>query len=250
MYMREYKAMYTREEILNEIKRTAKENGGKPLGRTRFSKETEIGSYELGRYWEKYGDAVIEAGFIPNLPWTKYPEGVLEERMILLIRKLGKYPTMNKMRIEQIDNPDFPYHAIRKRQLGFVRDLVRYCEKKPGLDDILQICQPKLEEFDEKEKEKDDVTNNSSSSVGEVYLFKFGKYCKVGYSNDPVRRGKEIRLELPEAVELIHSIKTDDPKGVEQYWHKRFESKRGKESEFFRLNSQDIKAFKRWKKIF
>ncbi len=32
--------MTTKEEILNEIKRTAKENEGKPLGLSRFQKET------------------------------------------------------------------------------------------------------------------------------------------------------------------------------------------------------------------
>jgi len=182
------------------------------------------------------------------LPWTKYPEGVLEEKMVLLIRKLGRYPTINQMRIEQTDNPDFPYHGIKKRKLKFVRDLICYCEKKPGFDDILKICQAKLEKFDE--KEKDDVTDNSSSSVGEVYLYKRCRNYKLGRSKDPVRRSKEIRLESPEGLTLIHSIKTDDPNGVEAYWHKRFENKRWKKTEFFSLNSQDTKAFKRWKKIF
>lgn len=83
--MGEYKKMYTKEEILNEIKRTAKENGGKPLGEKRLLDETGIRSWDWGRYWPKYADAVIEAGFTPNLPWTKYPEGVLEEKMVLVI---------------------------------------------------------------------------------------------------------------------------------------------------------------------
>jgi hypothetical protein len=246
--MGEDKNMYTKEEILNEIRRTAKENGDKPLGEKRFADKTGIGPYDWGQHWARYGDAVVEAGYPRNLPWTKYPEGVLEEKMVSLIRKLGKYPTMNEMRIEQTGNPDFPYPAIKKRQLIFARDLIRYCGKKPDLDDILQYCQTKLEKSGE--KEKDDVTDNSSSSVGEVYLYKRGKNYKLGRSKDPVRRGKEIRLESPEGLTLIHSIKTDDPNGVEAYWHKRFENKRWKKTEFFSLNSQDIKAFKRWKKIF
>lgn len=233
---------------MDEIKRTAKENGGKPLGEKRFLDETGIRSWDWGRYWSKYGDAVKAAGFTPNLPWTKYPEGVLEEKMVFLIRKFGKYPVITEMRIEYINNPDFPYNAIKKRWRYFIRDLVRYCEKKPGHDDILEICQPILEKLDE--KEKDVLTNNSSSSVGEVYLYKRGKYYKIGRSKDPVRRGQEIRIESPETLRLIHSFKTDDPSGVETYWHKRFENKRHKETEFFSLNSQDIKAFKRWKKLY
>ena len=67
--------MYTREEILDESRRTTKGNGGKPLGRKSFSNETGIGSYDWGQYWAKYGDLVIEAGSTPNLPYKKYPEG-------------------------------------------------------------------------------------------------------------------------------------------------------------------------------
>jgi len=48
---------------------------------------------------------------------------------------------------------------------------------------------------------------------------------------------------------MIHSIKTDDPSGVETYWHKRFDTKR-LNGEWFDLNSADIKAFKRWQRIF
>lgn len=212
--------MYTKEEMLNEMKRTAKENGGKPLGRTRFAKATKIRPWDWGQYWSQYYDFVIEAGLTPNLPWTKYPEGVLEEKMVLFIREHEKvgYPTINKMRVEHIANPDFPYTAFKKRGRNFIRDLVRYCEKKPGYDDILEICQPDFEKLDE--KEKDDVTDNSSLSEGQVYLFKRGKYYKMGKSKDPVRRGKEIRLESPEEPILIHSFRTDDPYGVEAYWKK------------------------------
>jgi len=55
-------------------------------------------------------------------------------------------------------------------------------------------------------------------------------------------------LLIPVAPKTIHSIETDDPVGVEGYWHRRFGNKRG-EGEWFELTKDDVKAFKRWRRI-
>ena len=110
---------------------------------------------------------------------------------------------------------------------------------------IIKICESVLEEFSKKE---DFDEFSASREIGEVYLYKSGRYYKIGKTNDTVRRGQEIKIQLPERTDLIHSIKTDDPSGVEAYWHKRFEAKR-MQGEWFDLNSADVKVFKSWKKI-
>jgi hypothetical protein len=93
------------------------------------------------------------------------------------------------------------------------------------------------------------VSDNGANRVGgEVYLFKSGKYYKIGKTNDTVRRGNELRIQLPEKMDMIHSIKTDDPSGIEAYWHRRFQDKR-MNGEWFDLNSSEIRAFKSWKRI-
>lgn len=53
-----------KQHILNEIRRTAKANGGDPLGRERFLTDTGIKQSDwYGKYWIRWGDAVREAGF-------------------------------------------------------------------------------------------------------------------------------------------------------------------------------------------
>ena len=64
-----------------------------------------------------------------------------------------------------------------------------------------------------------------------------------------MRREGEVGIELPEKLKAIHYIETDDPAGVENYWHRRFADKR-KEGEWFELRADDVRAFERWKRIY
>lgn len=59
-----------------------------------------------------------------------------------------------------------------------------------------------------------------------VYMLKLGKHYKIGKTFSVPRRHREIALELPEKPDIIHAITTDDPTGIEAYWHNRFAGKR------------------------
>jgi hypothetical protein len=56
-----------REQIIEEIKRLAAENDGKAPGKELFANRTGIRKHEwLGKYWTRWSDALIDAGFSPN----------------------------------------------------------------------------------------------------------------------------------------------------------------------------------------
>jgi hypothetical protein len=81
-------------------------------------------------------------------------------------------------------------------------------------------------------------------------LLKLGreKRYKIGKAVLVERRTDQISQQLPENLELVHAIRTDDAYGIEDYWHRRFTTKNTK-GEWFSLSRHDVEAFKRRKFI-
>ena len=99
----------SKEHILQEIKRTARENGGIPLGRLRFFRETGIKESDWkGKFWARWNDAVSEAGLEPNQKTTSYDEDLLIEKFISLMRELGRFPVVAEIRMKVRSDASFP----------------------------------------------------------------------------------------------------------------------------------------------
>ena len=83
-----------REHIIAEIKRTAAQNAGVPLGVRRFLTETGISqNVWAGKYWLRWSDALREAGFAPNARTEGYTDDDLLEKLALYTREIGHVPT-------------------------------------------------------------------------------------------------------------------------------------------------------------
>jgi hypothetical protein len=120
-----------------------------------------------------------------------------------------------------------------------VRKVREYCETHEGCDDVLRLCPDELVE-----KESPSRGRPAPAEFGSVYLMKSGRYYKIGKTNAVGRRERELAIQLPEKASCVHQIRTDDPAGIEAYWHRRFAGKR-KNGEWFELAAEDVVAFKR-----
>lgn len=235
-----------KEQILAEIRRTAKANGGTALGRARFEAETGIREHDWrGRFWARWSDALAEAGLQPNQLQQRYDEDQLLSKLTGEIRRLGRMPTVAELNLRRREDGTLPNPKVFERfgaKAAWPRKVADYCRERGNCADVLEIVTPLLVV-----EEQADVENaNDSARYGFVYLLKSGRHYKIGHTLDVGRRRYDLAIQLPEAVSEEHVIRTDDPAGIEHYWHTRFAG-RHKNGEWFELTRADVTAFKRRK---
>jgi hypothetical protein len=237
-----------KQHILNEIRRTARTNGGVPLGQRAFVTATGLKISDWrGRHWSRWGDALVEAGFPPNQPKVAIEDEVIVDQYVALVRRLGRLPTHSELTLEGRRTPGFPsMGAFRRRGLtlggaraAYLRDRCR--ARGAGFDDIVALCEAALDGQGAPARDP-----SGAETPGTVYLMKMGSYYKIGRSSAFGRRGRDIALQLPERAVAVHVIETDDVVGIEAYWHRRFADRR-QNGEWFALSPADVRAFRRRK---
>jgi len=233
-----------RQHILDEIKRLAKANGGTAPGKQLFERLTGISRATwLGVYWARWGDALIEAGFEPKQLQGRESLDRIFEGLAQAIRHYGRMPSEAELRMYRRSNSLLPSHSTLTS---------RFANKNERLAKLREWLEAHSEYSDIKAilpaRDSDILKVSSGARVeeGYVYLIGSGRHYKIGRSDELERRVKEIRIALPEAATLIHTIRTDDPAGIEAYWHRRFADRRAN-GEWFHLTPKDIAAFKRRK---
>jgi Meiotically up-regulated gene 113 len=240
-----------KDQIIAEIKRTAQQNSGVPLSIDRFRDQTGIEKKDwYGIYWAKWSDAQIEAGYIPNeFSTPAFEEEWMIARVISLIRELGHFPTKPEFMLKRQEDANFPTDTTLRKRLGkkveMASKVSAYCHTKPEYSDVNKICSSIISSNYQQSSTHSNAEISNTTS-GHVYLLRHKEAYKIGKSIDVTRRYKEIKVQMPHRMEEIHVIETDDPSGIEAYWHKRFRDKR-LEGEWFKLSTDDIKTFKRRK---
>ena len=237
-----------RRQILDEIRRTADENGGKPLGMRKFRHETGIRESDwLGKYWARWGDALAEAGFQPNLMQDSFDDEVVLRKLAEYILEIERFPTVAELKLRRRSDESFPSNGVFARvghKAEIARKLIQYCDDQDELQSVVQICKPIAAQKSKAASRR--MEPQTTGEHGYVYLMKSGKYYKIGFTKSLDTRRYEIGMQLPKGIEPIHSIRTDDPAGIEACWHRRFKDKH-MNGEWFQLTPQDVAAFKRRK---
>jgi hypothetical protein len=235
-----------RQHILDEIRRTAKDNGGVPLGHKRFAAETGIKYSDWwGKIWARWGDALQEAGFKPNRLTAKIGEEVILAKIAGLILELGRFPVAGEWRLRSRRGDGFPdQKTVRKLgdRVELATKLYEFCQNRPELKLVADICRTVMNE--PKPSTASLETADDTRNHGYVYLMRSGQRYKIGATDDIARRGREIAIQMPDPTKTIHVIETDDPFGIEAYWQRRFAAKRTN-GEWFELDRADVSAFRR-----
>ncbi|POX88278.1 hypothetical protein C3477_29365 [Mycobacterium kansasii] len=145
-------------------------------------------------------------------------------------------------------DPTFPNSNVIEKRLGNTRQQIErlrdFIERTPEFADVASLLPVVADEPVAESAEADDDPDAAQPVPGYVYLVRSGKFHKIGRSNDHGRRAYEIGLQLPEKLEVVHTIETDDAVGIERYWHERFRDRR-RNGEWFVLTKADVAAFKR-----
>lgn len=248
-----------KEEILKVIQKWSEEHGGRTPGEKVIREDLGIPKWHWITYWTKVTDMQKDAGLTPQrFDKTVYSEKDLLNKFIKLIRHWEKWPSRDELDFKRRQDPSFPasgtFYKKFDKSRGLTLALIEHVKNKNGYEDVVEICNSVLVKHNESTT---GVDHSTEGGVGYVYLLKSSLRnavaYKIGKTKDLEQRLKQLR-QASNIEELVHQIQTDDIEGIEQYWLNRFSGKRlypnKPRDEWFKLNSSDVKAFKRWKRIF
>lgn len=239
-----------RDDFIAKVRTAAAENAGKPLGEPRFYQRFQLGRNDLWNAgFESYGAACAAADLQPNTLQRRLTDDEVLRPLALLARRLSKFPSKGAAEVERKRDAAFPsWESLTRRAKEGPQSTLRevlhaWCEAQPEFGDVAALLQAAT-----REPRRPSPRTARPVVNGFVYLMRYGtggSVYKIGITDNVPRRHAQIRMMAPQDVRVVHSIPTDDPAGIERYWHERFQDKvvEGKK-ELFRLTPDDVAAFR------
>ena len=244
-----------KQEIIQRLQIEARRLGRTP-SRDSFVETTEISWSDIQYHWPRWNDAVREAGLVPNEQTMAKPLDEIAADYLKAVKHYKEIPTANHLRVfsRQQRNEGRPYTShdvfnnIGKSKSAKVEYALQHARQSNKWDDVI----PVLEGYLSKNASGEHIQDTTEPEFGFVYLMAEhgnGSHYKIGCAKNPEERLQNLQTGAASSLQLVHTIKTDDMHGVEKYWHLLFESRRQR-GEWYGLSSEDVNAFRRWRKIF
>jgi hypothetical protein len=236
--------MTDREKIIDQLKRTTVANGGVPLSTRAFFKETGLGPRDLHRCgWPTHGALLQSQGLARGTMRQAYSDDELFRPLAQLTRVLGHFPTQNEREVERHREPAFPSseaYLRRARGASLEVEFVDWCRRSNAYPDLVAKLSGSIVGA---------IKQRRPAVRGYVYMMRSGRRHKIGRETTEGARQAAAGTWL-EDPRVVHRIATDDPEGVERYWHERFR-KQNKlvKGELYDLTAADVAAFKAWKRL-
>lgn len=232
---------HSKESIIRAYRELVEAKGGRLVGREVFIRETGIPRYCWGGgYWRSWSAFQAELGYAPNAPTPRVKDDLILGGFAELALELKRIPTEADLLLKRQTDASFPSKGGFRRwgnRDALLARVAEFCEGKPRFDEVREL-------LEQGASASIDVRLHSRRVTGFVYLLRSGKNYKLGRTVATGRRLRELAIQLPEKPDTVHVIETDDPEGIEQYWHRRFADKR-RGGEWFALSPEDVRAFKR-----
>ena len=87
------------------------------------------------------------------------------------------------------------------------------------------------------------MAKQQSSWFGYLYLLQCGEHYKIGFSQTPRKRLRQLRTGSPHPIIVVHELRTAFYRQIEKKLHYKFADKRGR-GEWFKLEPEDVQHIK------
>jgi hypothetical protein len=141
--------------------------------------------------WLRWGDALQEAGYAPNLLQGKVSDETLIEKYIEFVRELGRIPVEGEIRRKAREDQSFPSHSVFGRFGGKTKPLnavSAHCRTAGGFEDVLSFCPHEASTESPIQK-----VRKPKVATGFVYLMKSGRHYKIGRTKSVGRRNSLLK---------------------------------------------------------